>query len=163
MDVKYRSLDGPKNDAGVFSGGEVPDSQGHEADNPGPHPQLLAPHITVLRPNTMVVTATTEYTVAKRDVFLRHFAKELENADGMTTINTMVQLSSRAMSLHHDEDSRKQAPTTYDVLRQPVVLPRSVALDTKRVQDPQQQSGKRELRWRMNWPGRVGASHFVNI
>lgn len=139
MNINYTSLtDGPKDDAAIT--GQT-SSAANGVDNHGLHPDLVRPQISVLRPNTMVVTATTPFTLAKRSVFLRHFAKELENANGLSTINTMVQLCSRTMSLHHDKDSRKQAPTTYDVLRQPLILPRSLAYDKKRVQDSKQ-SGK---------------------
>lgn len=142
INIPYRSLvDGPQKDSIPPNQNAVgTNNPANVEDNHGLHPDLLKSHISVLRPNTMVVTATTEFTVAKRSVFLRHFAKELENANGQETINSMVQLCSRTMSLHHDEDSRRQAPTTYDLLRQPVYLPRSVALDKKRIEDTRKKS-----------------------
>ena len=98
-------------------------------------------HISVLRPNTMVVTATAEYHKATRKIFLTHFAHQLEYADGMKTINSMVQLCSKSMSLHTDEDSRRQAPLTHDLLRQPLILPLAAAFDRKQVVESWHNSG----------------------
>ena len=80
-------------------------------------------HIRFYRPNTMVVMATTEYTSAKRIVFFKHLAIELEFADGRTTLNSMIQQCSRSMSLSEDEECRRQAPLTYDLFRQTLILP----------------------------------------
>ena len=91
-------------------------------------------HISVKRSNTMVVAATAESFYATRTYFLKHMAKYLENADGSMTFSTMVQLVSRDMSLHPEEDCRRQAPAVYELMRQPLVLPLAAAYERKRVQ-----------------------------
>lgn len=104
-------------------------------------PYMYGLHISVLRPNTMVVTATAEYHTATRQIFLTHFSRQLEYADGVTTVNSMVQLCSKSMSLHTDVNSRRQAPLTYDLLRQPLVLPIAAAFEKKKL-EPLHRSGR---------------------
>lgn len=82
----------------------------------------------------MLVAATAESYYATRSYFLKHMAKLLEDVDGETTFNRIVQLCSRDMSLHPEEECRKQAPATYELLRQPLVLPRSAAYQKKQVE-----------------------------
>ena len=116
-----------------------------QSQDDGSTPMALIPaedrHITVTRENTMVVTASAAYHPAVRKYFFKYFAQQLEQSDGLTTLCAMVQLSSKAMSLHDDARVRRQAPTVSSVLRQPLILPRAAAFDKKKVQQYKQQKG----------------------
>ena len=90
-------------------------------------------HIKVKRPNTVVYTATADSYYATRAYFLKHMVKQLEDADGKTTFDTMVQLCSRDMSFHPEEECRNQAPMTYGLMRQPLILPPSNAHLSKQI------------------------------
>ena len=94
-------------------------------------------HIIVARENTMVVTASAAYNPALRKYFFKYFAHQLEQSDGITSVSTMVQLSSKAMSLHDDVSVRHQAPAVSSLMRQPLILPRAAAFDKKKVQQRQ--------------------------
>lgn len=93
-------------------------------------------HITMQRQNTYVVAATAERHSATRKYFLKFMGEQIEQADGITSISNMVQLCSKRMSFDMDEDCRQQAPQGYDLLRQPLILPRSLAFDKKQVVNP---------------------------
>lgn len=100
-------------------------------------------HIRFYRPNTMVVLATTEFTSAKREIFFKHLASQFEFANGVTTINSMVQQSSKWMSLDEDEESRRQAPLTYDLMRQTLILPKAKERHIVHSEQSRPQSGMR--------------------
>lgn len=98
-------------------------------------------HISVMRANTMVVTSAAAFHSAARIYFFKYFAQQLEQSDGITTVSSMVQLCSKAMSLHSDPDIRRQVPAEYTLLTQPLILPRAAAFDRKKIQEHGHQSG----------------------
>lgn len=81
--------------------------------------------IIVSRPNTSVIAATAAYHSASRKYFLKYMAEQLEQADGVTNIDSMVQLCSKRMTFDMNEECRGQAPTAYSLLRQPLILPQA--------------------------------------
>ena len=141
LNTQYRITDGPNKDAPIPSFENRAAGQDDEQANS--RSRALIPfnsHVSVLRPNTMVVTATAEYHQATRIYFFKYMAHQLELADGMTSINMMVQLCSKRMSLHNNDECRAQAPTTYDVLRQPLILPLSASYEKRQLQQRNQSS-----------------------
>lgn len=140
----------PKQHISINYKSSMPDSPDSDA---GPHgqppgnstwdvvPYMHGIHISVLRPNTIVITATAEYHKATRKIFMSHFASQMERSDGVKTINSMVQLCSKTMSLDTDVDSRRQAPLTYDLLRQPLILPLAAAYDRMKLTPHHHHSG----------------------
>lgn len=132
--MSYRYRDGSTRDA-------LPPNSSESGENETRAVVLYNLHISIDRANTLVVTATAESYYATRKYFFKYMARQLEQSDGITTINSMVQLCSKAMSMHMDGDCRRQAPLTYDLLRQPLILPRAAADDWKQIQDTGQSKG----------------------
>ena len=132
VDIDYHmsAIDGspvdalPKQKSSSSAGAHVIDSTDNE----------LMRAIKALQRYDFHISVTAESFYATRTYFLKHMAKYLENADGSMTFSTMVQLVSRDMSLHPEEDCRRQAPAVYELMRQPLVLPLAAAYERKRVQ-----------------------------
>ena len=107
---------------------------------------MFGHHITFYRANTMLVMATAEGTYAKRDVFMKYLAGQLEFANGMTPVSSMIELCSKEMSFSKDELTRPQAPFTYSMMRQPLILP---AAKKKQLQAQEDQSSKKKIQIRV--------------
>ena len=87
--------------------------------------------IIVKRPNTAVISATPPSFSAFRQLFLFFMAQQFRQADGETTLESMVNSCSRMMSQQSDVLYRAQAPSLQSVMRNNLILPKALMYDNK--------------------------------